>query len=179
VKSHLPGAALGALLLAAVAACSSTPAHPSSASAKNTAKAPPSPAASPSPAEPQTASAAQAAANTYFEFYAAGQYAATYPMLAPTARQVISQSVWVTAHDQCRGSGSGLAYKVGTPAVAGDLAVMNVSLAGAMSSLASEAVTFTYSGGSWYYSPSDLSDYSGKTASQAVAALTAAGDCSS
>jgi hypothetical protein len=127
-------------------------------------------------AAPATAAAAKAAATTYFSLYAAGQYAATYPLLDPLARRRIPEATWVTVHQHCRSSTSGLSYKVGKATQAGNSAVMSVSLAGVASSLGSEEVTFVYRGGGWLYAPSDLSSYNG-TAARIGARLKAAGNC--
>lgn len=134
-----------------------------------------SPAAAPA-AAPVTATAAKSAAKAFFSLYAAGQYAATYPLLDPQARRRIPEATWVTVHDRCKGTAAGLSYKMGTPTLAGRSAVMSVSLAGAASSLGSEEVTFVYRGGRWLYAPSDLASYSGSPV-RIVARLKAAGNC--
>jgi hypothetical protein len=128
---------------------------------------------------PLTAAAAKAAATAYFDFWAAGQYAATSPLLSPAARKVISRHVWIAAHLRCRGSGTGVAYRIRRPELSGHLAVLNLSAAGVASKLGSVEVTFTYTNGHWYYSPSDLSIYRHKSVRQVVAALNAAEGCSS
>ena len=62
---------------------------------------PSSPAAAAS-AAPATATAAKAAATTYFSLYAAGQYAATYPLIDAQARRKIPEATWVTVHQDCK-----------------------------------------------------------------------------
>lgn len=96
-----------------------------------------SPAAAPA-AAPVTAAAAKSAAKAFFSLYAAGQYAATYPLLDPQARRRIPQATWVTVHVRRKGTAAGLSYKVGTPTLAGRSAVMSVSVAGVASSLAAK-----------------------------------------
>jgi hypothetical protein len=101
-----------------------------------------------------------------------------YPLIAPVAREDISESVWTGLHDQCRPSSTaGLTYAVKDPVLAGTTAVVSVGYAGAAASLGSEQITFTYTAGKWYYQPSDLSVYQGHDLAQAVAAAKAAGIC--
>ena len=121
---------------------------------------------------PATAAGARSAATAYFDLYAAGQYAATWSLLSTGARQVVNRSKWVKVHDRCIRSGtSGLSYKIGRITLAGNIAVVKVSLAGALSKLGSEEQSFTYSGGKWGFAPSDLSAYKGHTVAQTVASL--------
>jgi hypothetical protein len=175
-----PRAAVSICATAALlTACSQSPAATSTAAKAKAAAAPASsPSAAPSPqASPMTAAAAQAAATAYFDFYAARQYAAVYPLLSPAARQVISQAEWVAVHQACHSTVAELSYKVSRPEVAGTTAVVNVSLAGAAAAIGSEEETFTYSGGRWLYAPSDLSVYRHHSAAQAVAAARAQDLC--
>jgi hypothetical protein len=130
------------------------------------------------PAEPATAAGVQQAANTYFGFYAAGQYATAYTLLSPSARAAISETTWTGAHQACISRSPQLAYAVTQPVVSGTTAVVRVAVQGALSKLGSEEASFTYSGGRWWYSPPDMSAYQGHTTTQAVAALKAAGTCS-
>jgi len=150
--------------------------HPSTPAAASTAAAPATPAGVASSTAPVSAAAAQSAARAFFSLYAAGQYAATYPLLAPLARHRISEATWVAVHQRCRSSTAGLSYKVGTATLAARSAVMSVSLAGVASKLGSEEVTFVYRGGRWLYAPSDLASYQG-TAASIIARLRTAGNC--
>jgi hypothetical protein len=127
-------------------------------------------------AAPITPAAAHSAATAFFSLYAAGQYAATYPLLAPLARRRIPETTWVIVHQRCRGSVAGLSYKVGKATLAGRSAVMSVSLAGAAATLGSEEVSFVYRDGKWPYAPSDLASYQG-TAAHIITRLKAAGTC--
>jgi hypothetical protein len=69
---------------------------------------------------------------------------------------------------------------VAKPVIAGNTAVMAVSVAGALSKLGSEEATFTYSGGQWGWTPSslDAAIYSHGSVTADVAAAKAAGACS-
>jgi hypothetical protein len=75
----------------------------------------------------------------------------------------------------------GLSYKVGKPVMAGQTAVMSVSLSGVASSLGSEEESFVYQDGGWFWSPTatDISaggSYKG-TVAEIVTRLKAAGRC--
>ena len=146
---------------------------PASPSATSPAK----PAETSAPVEPQTTAAAKAAAETYFGLYAAGQYAAVYPLIAPAARRDIRERVWVGIHNRCRPTTATLAYKVTRPILAGTTAVVTVGYAGAAAAIGSEQITFTYINGKWYYLPSDLSIYRHHNLAQAVAAAKADNVC--
>jgi hypothetical protein len=73
-----------------------------------------------------------------FALYSAGQYAAVYPMLSAQARAELPEHESVAVHEKCPPQAAGLTYKVGKPVMAGQMAVMAVSLAGVASSLGSE-----------------------------------------
>ena len=132
-------------------------------------------------ATPMTAAAARSAAQDLFALYAAGQYTAVYPLLDAQTRTEVPEHKWVAVHEDCRSPASGLSYKVGKPVMAGQIAVMTVSLDGVASSLGSEEESFVYQDGGWFWSPtaSDMSaagSYKG-TVAQIVATLKAAGRC--
>jgi len=161
-----------AVIAAAIslAACSQPAAAPPAAPASS----PVSTVGTTAPAVPATAAGARAAATAYFDLYAAGQYAATWALLSPAAQQVVTRSTWVKVHEDCTSSSApGLSYVIGRITLAGNIAVVKVSLAGALSKLGSEEQSFTYSAGRWGFAPSDLSAYKGHTVAQAVAALKA------
>jgi hypothetical protein len=137
------------------------------------------PAPSPAPAAtPDTAAAARSAAEAMFALYGAGQYAAVYPMLSAQARAAVPEHKWVAVHEKCPPQAAGLAYKVGKPVMAGQTAVVAVSLAGVASSLGSEEESFVYQSGGWFWAPSasDIAGYKG-TVAHIVAVRKAAGDC--
>jgi hypothetical protein len=165
-----------------LAACSGSPAP-----AAGTSSTPPKSAAASSPAgasspaaEPDTAAGARTAAETYFALYSAGQWAATYALLAPSASSQVSESAWVDVHEGCPSAAAGLAYQVGKPVMVGNTAVMPVSIAGALSKLATVEETFTYSGGQWRWQPSGsgAAVYTHGSVTADIAAAKAAGYCS-
>ena len=176
IKNAAPVAVLvlGALATGCSGSAASS-ASPPGSSPSQAAAASSAPATSP-PTQADTAAAAKGAAVTYFDLYAAGQYAAGYQLLAPAARKAVTKRVWIRVHQQCRSSSS-LAYKVTRPQLAGPIAVVNVSLAGAAAALGSEEETFAYRGGRWLFRPSDLSVYRHRRVPQIVAELKAQNLC--
>jgi hypothetical protein len=136
------------------------------------------PAAAPTP---DTAAEAQTAAENLFALYAAGQYTAVYPMLSAQTRATVPEHKWVAVHEDCLSAAAGLSYKVGKPVMAGQTAVMSVSLAGAASAVGSEEESFVYQDGGWFWAPSAANmsasgNYKG-TVARIVASLKAAGFC--
>lgn len=102
-------------------------------------------------------------------------------MLDAQTRASVPESKWVVVHHRCQPPASGLSYKIGKPVMAGQTAVMSVSLSGVASGLGSEEESFVYQHGGWFWSPtaSDISaanSYKG-TVAQIVARLKAAGRC--
>ena len=139
------------------------------------------PSSSPSPAQPDTAAGAKAAAQQYFGLYAAGQYAAAWSLVTPSAQKAVPEATWAAVHQECPSQTAGLAYDVKNVTVTGSTAIATVTLAGAASSLASASEAFTYAGGKWEYtpSPSDLSLYQHGSVAADVAAAKARGYCTS
>jgi hypothetical protein len=101
-----------------------------------------------------------------FALYSAGQYAVVYPLIDAHARAAVPEHKWVAVHEKCPPQAAGLAYKVGRPVMAGQTAVMAVSLAGVASSLGSEEESFVYQDGGWFWAPSesDIAAYKGTVA---------------
>jgi hypothetical protein len=157
------------LIALALAGCGTRAASTSSPAAA-------APAATTAAAQPETAAGAKAAAQAYYALYAAGQYAAVYPMINAQARAAIPLATWVTVHQGCKSAASGLSYAVGTPTLAGATAVMSLSVAGALSKLGSEEETFTYEGGKWLWAENALASWKG-TPAQILAGFKAAGKC--
>jgi len=163
----------GALALAGCSAGTS----PAPASTMTAATATASPAATASAAQPETAAAAQAAAEQYFGLYSAGQFAAAYGLLAPSAQRAVSLATWVAVHRGCPAEAAGLAYKVSKATVTGGTAIVSVSLAGVAASLGSESEALTYSAGRWGLAPDDLSMYRHGSVKADIDAAKAAGYC--
>jgi hypothetical protein len=162
---------VAAVAAAGCGSASSSPASSLSPSPPTTTQAPPA-------AAPDTAAAARSAAQAFFGLYAAQQYTAVYPMLDAQARAELPEHKWVAVHEDCPPEAVGLSYKVGAPVMAGQTAVMAVSLSGAASAIGSEEESFVYQDGGWFWAPSalDLAGYKG-TVAQIVAARKAAGEC--
>jgi hypothetical protein len=166
----------------ALAACGGSAAPSGPAATPAGTPSPPAAAASAKPAAvPDTPAAARSAAENLFALYAAGQFPAVYPELDAQTRALVPERKWVRVHQACGSSTSGLSYKIGKPVMAGQSAVMSVSLAGVAAAIGSEEVTFVYQDGRWLWAPSssDISaagSYRG-TVRQVVARLKAAGEC--
>jgi hypothetical protein len=162
---------------AIAAGCSSgTPAAPPS-SATAVAVASAAATATASAAQPETASAARSVAKQYFGLYSAGQFAASYWLLAPSAQRTVSEATWVAVHQGCPAQAAGLVYNVSKATLTGNTAVVTVSLAGVAASLGSISQALVYSAGRWGLVPSDLSLYKHGSVKADIAAARAAGYC--
>jgi hypothetical protein len=175
-RPYLTAAAVVAALALAGCGAASAPSSPQPA-----ATAPAATTQAAAPVTPDTAAAARSAAENMFALYAAGQFAAVYPMLSAQTRAAATEHKWVTVHQRCASSTSGLSYKVGRPVMAGQTAVMSVSLAGAAAAIGSEEVSFVYQSGGWFWAPSasemsSAGHYRGSVA-RIVARLKAADLC--
>ena len=173
---HRPvcGALIAAIVVAS-AACSSgissTPASTTSAVATTSASA----TAAASASQPETASAARSVAKQYFGLYSAGQFAASYGLLAPSAQRKVSEATWVAVHEGCPAQAAGLAYNVSKATLTGNAAIVTVSLAGVAAGLGSVSQALIYSAGRWGLVPSDLGLYRHGSVKADIAAAKAAG----
>jgi hypothetical protein len=124
--------------------------------------------------EPATVSAVRADAADYLSLASAGQYSVTYQMLSAGARRAISQQAWVAVHQTCAGA----SYQLKHVTLAGQTATVTVALTGAKHpGMLTE--TLVYSGGSWGFSPGDLSLYQHSTVAADVAAAKRLDSCAS
>lgn len=179
MSRRIAAAAVTAAALIATAACSSSTPAATATSAATMAAATPTPAAStPSAAtQPETAAAARAAARQFLGLYSAGQYAASWTLLAPSVKHKVSQAAWVGVHQGCPPQSAGLAYNVSKATMTGDTAVVTVSLSGAAAAIGSVSESLTYTAGRWGFVPSDLSSYGHGSVKADIAAAKAAGYC--
>jgi hypothetical protein len=125
---------------------------------------------------PETAAAAKSTATLFLDLYAAGQYSATYAMLSPSAKRVISKRTWIRVHQACKAA-SGASYKVTQPVLTGSNAAVQVSAAGTYSDLGGDHESFIYRGGHWCFVVPDLSLYRHQSATQVTAELEAMNEC--
>lgn len=130
-----------------------------------------------SAAQPENAVAARSVAEQYFGLYSAGQFAASYELLASSAQRKVSEATWVAVHQGCPAQAAGLAYKVSKATLTGSTAIVTVSLAGAAAGLGSVSQALIYSAGRWGLVPSDLSLYRHGSVKADIAAAKAAGYC--
>jgi hypothetical protein len=80
-------------------------------------------------------------------------------LLAPSAQRAVSQATWVAVHQGCPSRAAGLAYDVKDATLTDSTAVVTVTLADAVASLASESESLTYSAARWGFVPNDLTYY--------------------
>jgi hypothetical protein len=85
----------------------------------------------------------------------------------------------VAVHQGCPSQSAGLAYDVKDATLAGNTAVVIVSLAGVAASIGFESEALTYSAGRWGLVPNDLSFYKHGSVRADIAAAKAAGYCAS
>jgi len=130
-------------------------------------------------AAPLTVAAAQQRATQYLALYSAGQWAAAYEYIAPGLDKNISKQVWVGVHDACKNPSVGPTYLVSHGLQPVGLVDFSVSPAGAASTLGTKQIYMTYSGGQWYYDPSNGWIYFGRSLSHAIAKAKGQGLCRS
>ena len=127
--------------------------------------------------QPETTAGAEAVAQQYLGLYSAGQFAASWNLLTPFVQKEVPEATWVGMHQGCPSQTAGMAYDVKNITMTGNTAIATVTLAGAASSLASGSEAFTYAGGRWGYTPSDLALYQHGSVAADVAAAKAQGYC--
>ncbi|MGO9160431.1 MAG: hypothetical protein ACLP7J_06910 [Streptosporangiaceae bacterium] len=133
--------------------------------------------AQPRPAEPETKAGAWAAAEYYYRLYLASQFAASWDLLAPAARQQIPQRIWVGVHNGCLSASAGTARVIKSVTVFGNAAIVTEMLPSARSKRRMAEHVFNYADRHWGYSPGDLSIYSHQSIAADIAAARAAGFC--
>jgi hypothetical protein len=170
------GTLIAAAVLGAAACSSGTPATPPTTT---TTTAPTSPAVAASTAQPETAAAATAVAEQYFGLDSAGQQAAAWTLLAPSAQRTVSQATWVAVHQGCPSPSAGVTFDVSEATVTGNTGIVAVSLTGVASSVFSESEALTYSAGRWGIVPDDLRFYQHGSVKADIASARAAGYCAS
>lgn len=180
MKHRLTAVGVTAAGLIATAACSSSaPAAPATSAATMTATPTPVASTPSAAAQPETAAGARAAARQFLGLYSAGQYAASWTLLAPSVKRKVSQAAWVAVHQGCPPQSAGLAYNVSKATLTGNTAVVTVSLSGAAAAIGSASESLTYTAGRWGFVPSDLSSYGHGSVRADIAAAKAAGYCAS
>lgn len=128
-------------------------------------------AAPPRSASPRMQATARAAATQFYGLYFARQFAASWNLLAPTAKGQIPLSTWVEVHNGCPSAGAGKSRPIKSVTVFGHAAIVTETITGA-------AVVFNYDKGYWGYSPGDASIYRHGSVTADIAAAKAAGLCS-
>ena len=162
------------LIAAGLVGCSGPAASPSATGSASAA-----PAAPASPAEPHAQAGARTAAARFDSLYLAGQFAASWDLLAPTVKRQVPQQVWVGVHEGCPSARAGTARAIKAVTVFGTVAIVTEKLAGAPPKHGTAEEVFHYANGRWGYSPNELSVYLHKTVLADIAAAKAAGLCAS
>jgi hypothetical protein len=168
--------------LAAVglAGCTNSAATPPSAglSATTTAAATARPTAAPTAPLPTGAKAtARAAAAQFDRVYYAGQYAASWNLLAPAVRSQVPENVWVGVHDGCAAAVSGVSRVIRSVTVFGNTAIVTETVRGSQSRRDTAEYVFVYTNGSWGYSPVYPGIYHGSSIAADIHAAKAVGLC--
>jgi len=168
--------AVAAAVVTATAACSGGAGTTSAGTAATTAPASATAVATAAGGQPETAAAATAAAKQYFAFYSAGDFAATWGLLAPSAQREISEATWVGVHQGCPAPVK-VSYRVKGARLTGGTAAVTVAQTEAKTSLGSVTEAFSYSAGRWGFVPEDTSLYRHGSVKADISAATAEGYC--
>ncbi len=174
-RSVVQGAVV-AVIVTAIAACSGGAATTSGGTA-TTAPTPATAVATAAGGQPETSAAATAAARQYFSYYSAGDFAATWGLLAPSAQREISEATWVGVHQDCPAP-SGVSYRVKGAKLTGGTAAVTVAQAEGKTSFGTVTEAFSYSAGRWGFVPEDTSLYRHGSVGADVSAAKADGYCS-
>jgi hypothetical protein len=126
--------------------------------------------------QPETSAAATAAAKQYFSYYAAGDFAATWGLLAPSAQREIGEATWVGVHQGCPDP-AGVSYRVKGARLTGGVAAVTVAQAEGKTSFGTVAEVFSYSAGRWGFVPEDTSLYRHGSVAADISAAKAEGYC--
>jgi hypothetical protein len=169
--------AQGAVIVAvAAAATACSNGASTSAGTTTTATAQASMAATAAGGQPETAAAAIAAAKQYFGFYSAGDFAATWGLLASSAQRSIGEAIWVGVHQGCPAP-AGVSYRVKDAKLTGGMAAVTVAQAEDKTSMGSVTEAFSYAAGRWGLVPDDSGLYSHGSVKADIAAAKSEGYC--
>lgn len=122
---------------------------------------------------------ARAAAAVFYDRYFAGKLAASWDLLAPSARRQVPQRIWVRVHQGCPPARAGKARVIKAVTVFGNAAIITDTVAGAPARLGTAEDVFNVVNDRWGYSPSDLSIYHHGSVAADIAAAKALGVCHS
>ena len=162
-----------AVVVTAAAACSSGASTSAGPTITATARAS---TAATAAAQPETAAAATAAAKQYFGFYSAGDFAATWGLLTPSAQRSIGEAIWVGVHQGCPAA-AGVSYRVKGAELTGSVAAVTVAQAEDKTSMGSVTEAFSYAAGRWGLVPDDSGLYRHGSVKADIAAAKSEGYC--
>jgi hypothetical protein len=129
------------------------------------------------PVSPQMRAGARAAATQFYGLYSASQFEASWNLLSPAAKRLISRRVWVSVHDACPSAGAGKSRTIKAVTVFGNAAIVSEAITGAASNVGPAEDVFNYANGNWGYSLADVSIYHHGSAAADIAAAKSAGLC--
>jgi hypothetical protein len=172
------GGLLAGLIAAGLVGCSSssTLLHPISPSPTVHAKAAHA-AITGGPAEPRTKAGARAAAAHFYSLYFRNQFAASWDLVAPAAKNQIPRSVWVAVHNGCPSASRGKTTVIRSVTLFGDTAIVTERSPGTRSMPGESADVFNYTKGHWGYSPGNPGIYHHRSVAADIAAAKAVGLC--
>jgi hypothetical protein len=171
---------LAALLAAGLTACGSSASFTTGGSPSSAPSAKTGPVtAQTRPTEPKTQAGARAAAARFYGMYAVGQFAASWDLLAPTAKREVPKAVWIGVHNGCAPASARKAVNIKYVTIFGDTAIITGTISSSQARHHTARNVFNYIHGHWSYSPTDLSIYQHGSIAADIAAARAAGFCTS
>ena len=129
------------------------------------------------PVNPTMQAGARAAAARFYGLYSASQFAALWNLLSPDARREVPKGVWVSVHSACPGVAAGKSRIIKAVTAFGDAAIITEAVTGAVSNPDTAEDLFSYVGGQWGYSPSEVSIYRHESIAADIAAAKTTGYC--
>jgi hypothetical protein len=133
------------------------------------------------PAQPETEAGVRTAATQFYSLYSASQWDAAWADLSPATQAAVPKATWTAEHEQCTSASAGMAREIKGITMAGSTAVVQETIAGALSKIGTASDAWTYADGRWGLTlpAADLAIYSHGSVKADVAAAKKAGDCAS
>lgn len=129
------------------------------------------------PVSSQFRAGAQATAARFYRLYSAGQFSDAWNLLSPAAKRQVSKTAWVGVHNACPGVAVGKPRVIKAVTAFGSAAIVTEVVSGTTSGQATAEDVFNYAGGTWNYSPGEVSIYLHGSVAADVASAKTAGFC--
>lgn len=126
---------------------------------------------------PETKEGARAAAAHFYRLYFAGRFTASWNLLTPAVKRQVPRDLWVRVHNRCPVADGRSARVITAVTVFGNAAIVTERIQGTATGRGMAEDVFSFSGGRWGYSPSNLGIYQHHSVRADVAAAKAAGLC--